>query len=225
MALAYAQKQSGKGASPFTSAAFTGSTVTGNMIVVAVGIDGVTGTPTVTDSKSNTYTQVVFQGGADFNGVALFYCANITGGASHTFTVTSAGNTIWAIAMEFSGQLTASPVDKFTNVHTASGTNVPVGTTAATTNANDIVIAVAVNDSGHAMTGASGFLQLTTSITAGAVGLAMAYKIVAATGTQTTSFTDSSSVDSAGIIAAFKDSGGGAGAPAVNANFFALMRP
>lgn len=119
MACAHVQtvsKNTTSGVTSLTTAAIT--TTSGNLIVAAYSTDENV-TPfqaTITDSKSNTYVDnhsFAHNGAGAFDiAVGIAYAKNITGGASHTFTVNNTGSQFVAIgASEFSGADTTAPAD------------------------------------------------------------------------------------------------------------------
>lgn len=86
-------------------------TSTANLIVIGVTSDVGGGSPTPTDSKSNTWTaltQRTTSGGAR---VRLFYCLNPTVGAAHTFDLNSANTFPALIVWAFSGVANSSAFD------------------------------------------------------------------------------------------------------------------
>ena len=137
----------GSGVTSVTSAAFPGSTTAGNQVVVTASLyNGTTGALlTITDSKSNTWRRdasVQQAGAGGFTVATISQSILTTGGASHTVTGTSsiANADIQFVASEYSGQ--TSTIDKSaTNTAGVSTTSLTV-TTAATTNANDLLVGV-----------------------------------------------------------------------------------
>jgi hypothetical protein len=98
----------------------------------------------ITDSKSNSYTQagstVVSSG--DLEGQAReYYIANGTGGATHNFTVTLSGNGFPALAAkEVSDALTSNVLDRTASKSDNSGTTgLTSSTTATTIQANELL--------------------------------------------------------------------------------------
>lgn len=193
------------GTTPFTTTAFASPTVAGRTIFVAMGSDDTAPpAPTVTDNKGNTYTQVFAIAGGDFNWASLYVGFIATGGSGHTITgaTGNSGDNVFLCAMEVPNIVASSPNDKKATLHTpVSGVTVSTGTTAATTQAVEVAIGVNANDTGHANT--SSFTSTITSILAGNVGMAMGYKDLVATGTQSGTFTDTITQDGAAGIATF----------------------
>ena len=110
---AFVQSVTATGSSPVTSSGIT--TTSGN----AVFLYSAGQTSSVSDSYGNTWVAV-----PGFNGQNLgsaFYCANITGGSSHTFTVTDSHNGF--TVQEWSGVATSYVIDLVTAFNaTTSGT-------------------------------------------------------------------------------------------------------
>lgn len=192
------------------NATFGSSTTTGNLIVVVVHGERAgaqVDVPTITDSKSNTYTQAVDSGlttGVSVtNRSQIFYKENATGGASHQITVTFAGSRgcVWS-AFEISGALTASSLDQVSSAKgTVAGTDASVGPSSATTQADEIVIVGAGTradtSANIVMTAASsGYTNVALEQDASTYGTggSIDYKIVSATGTQSASWSHSNTL-------------------------------
>lgn len=99
-----------------TTGSFT-SQASGSTFSVSVGWYGTAITPTISDNKGNTYSQVgstvAFSGDA-LAQQALFECVNGAGGSGHTVTATylTAADVITLFANEVLGALTVSPRDR-----------------------------------------------------------------------------------------------------------------
>jgi hypothetical protein len=111
------------------SKAFVSNNTAGNLLVAAVVCYAIN-TPTISDTRGNTWTQAISFSDNSLMGlvVRIFYAANCSAGAN---TVTGS----WTTAnggeihlSEFSGAATTSPLDK-----TASGSGVGSAGTATTT--------------------------------------------------------------------------------------------
>ena len=150
MAVAYvknAVSAEGSSVSSISTSAFSGSTSNGNTIAAIAYIFDPDGTPptnfSFTDAKSNTYNTITNAvrtfGVASAARCEMEYATNITGGTSHTVSV-SPGDTglyITLGAIEMSGVDTATPVDQ-------SGNNAGNSTTPAvsiTPTANGLFLA------------------------------------------------------------------------------------
>lgn len=212
MAQAYVQSvtKASTGTTPMTSAAFSLSTTTGNLIVVTVSDNGGTagGITSVTDSKSNTYTKIPNeQPGSSC--LSMWYAKNITGGASHTITIawnTGIVSQASFVAQEISGSDTTAPLDKYTSAQ-GSSTAPSSGATATTSTANQFVVG-GVSYFGTAVTPAagSGYSNSVTVAFTNASG-AQESKVISGAAAQTATFTLSSSRDWACGVATFKASG------------------
>lgn len=182
------------------------------------------------DNKSNTFSSVPGFGATYDAGwlQRFFYVENAAGGASHTFSIaTAGGNYSVLLAVEFSGLAASSSIDKNTSA-TGTGTSMSSGATAATTQADELVIGWGTNatpnntnysaGSGFAMpvqepdgvNGGTGFYE---------------YKIVSATGTQTATATHADNVGWFIAVATFKGDTGGPAAPTYNARRTGYGRP
>ncbi len=198
-------------ATPLTTSGMT--TTSGGLLVAGITFDsGTLNTITgVTDSKGNTWTKALELDATVL--VSLWYTANIIGGSAHTFTVAyddSVGDAVSCIVQEFSGIATASPLDK-TVVATGTSAAPNSGATAATTQADELVIGFAGYFGTNVLAAAgSGYGDLAQSNQTNANG-AMESKLVSATGAQTAAFTLASSRDWACICATFKTAAGGGG--------------
>jgi hypothetical protein len=206
-------------ANSVTSAALT--TTSGNHSIVTVS-NWRTGaaTVTVTDSKSNSYTndQALTQGDSR---ATISSALNITGGSSHTVTATSssgASDTYFeGNFTEFSGTLSSAALDKTGSIGHGSGTTTStVSTGTNTTQADELVIvciAVNSNDTTINITDPpSGYTSIGVNQDGNAtIGYEAAYKIITATGTQTATWTfDSTTSDGdAAVIATYKSATGG----------------
>jgi len=123
--------------------AFPSSTTTGNCIIVAVCDDSNTNTAitSVTDSYSNTYTKITGANISNVVSITVYYAMNITGGASHTITVTynnAVMNNSAMVAQEFSGIDTTNALDA-TAESTGSSRYTSSGATGATTYPYELV--------------------------------------------------------------------------------------
>ena len=148
------------------SASFPGNTASGDLIVVAVSWDtSANAQPTVSDSQGNTYALATTSNNtATDQGLAVYYAANIAGGAD-TVTVTlnpSAGYRRLAV-QEYSGIATTNPVDvtaEDINVNGSTSTDSVTSTSATTTVNGDLIFGVATQDSGtDTISAGTGFAQ------------------------------------------------------------------
>jgi hypothetical protein len=189
---------------------FGSNTTSGNFIVVGVMIAGAGQTVnTIADSGGvNTYTKAIAFAPANGFSVEIWYALNITGGTTPTITVNTinGGNNMLIEIYEFSGVATSSPADGAGATGSGTSTSCALSAGLTTTNANDLLIAF----NNCAQTGTAGPASFTTETNF----FQGAYRIVSATSTYTSTFTQSPS-DAFGVaLFAFKAS---AGATPVNA--------
>ena len=150
------------------SRALTGSTTSGNLLIVHVDWDGQTRSVTsITDNKGNTYTRI--NGPTNWNGpnyrAELWYAYNVIGGGAPitvTATLSGAPTSFSQIYVsEYSGIVSSiNPLDQ---------NSVAIGSTAAvnsgsktTTHNNELVYGVSIGASGTLSTGA-GFNNRSTA--------------------------------------------------------------
>lgn len=184
------------GSPPGTAVTTTGGTTqaTGStFVVVAVyrNTGGSGAAPTsVTDSKSNTYTQgsnVTYAFG--FANIAIYYCINCTGGASHTATATWGTSTTDFFSVAFveiksvgAGTLGSHP----TGVTDGTGTQTITAPSITTAVANEIVVEAfgtySSNTSTINTTG-TGFTQIVSQAAATATNGAISWAVPASSGT------------------------------------------
>jgi hypothetical protein len=225
VAIAVAQ-HSGQAWASGTSVTTTGITSVSNSLLLLVyggyrgsGYSGVTVTPS--DSKSNSWTSAAVLQGDLTTYCGIWYNNAGTRGASHTASV-GADATVQASAVlvEITGHAAASFVDQAATDSQTTGT--ATVTTSATTNANDLVIAVAATrgaagtinlNANGTITGSNGTDIFLDNDGAGhTVGSAVWYRIVSATGAQTASRShDAVSSDWTIAVAAIKEAVAGSG--------------
>jgi len=117
------------------------TSASGSNFYVFVGVSSA-GPPTVSDSKSNTYSLVTSDTTGDFNGINVyaFKCENGTGGASHTVTVNQANVGMVVAFVEVTGAATSGSID-VSNHNGTNATSTTINTaTVTTTNANDLIL-------------------------------------------------------------------------------------
>jgi hypothetical protein len=186
---------------------YTSNLAAGSLSVLCVG-NYPSAITSVSGSTNGAYTRAVNYGDGGNNYVEIWYRANTSAGAETlTITPTSAsGNYITAVAQEWSGMATSSPLDQ-----TGTSGTLTVSTTGATTQANEVVFTVAVADAGSSNvnwgtpTGYTLIARENDSNTY--TGLQAAQKTVSSTGTQSATHTNSS-VSADTIIATFKVASG-----------------
>jgi hypothetical protein len=215
MALAFV---SGATVSDTTGTATTGSlgtTAAGQLIVITVSDDGAgtTEITSITDTYGNTWAKVP-NGGTNnvlqnSSSTQMWYAALGVGkaGASHTVTVnwnTAATGRVTVAAQYINGFTGTPTLDKSTGA-IGTSTSASPGTTAATTNANEVVV-IGVGHAGltTSMSLGAGYTNLTT-IEAANASVGQESKVVAATGTQTGTMGITASRAWGAIIATFYD--------------------
>ena len=200
-----------------TAGAAVGSTVLVGIIWEAGGGTGVPTISAVTDSRSNSYstTPDVTAGGATNTTVAgAVLRAKLTTAlqVGDTITVTISGGTRskWAMQADAFDDVNAStPLDKTaTTGNTApSGTSLATGSTAATSQANELVYAIFGFGSGRTVTvpgGWTGGAKVETTAGASDRALQVIHKYVAATGAQQGTLTLSTSSTYGGAVVTLK---------------------
>ncbi len=176
-------------ATSLQSAAFGSTPTTGNTIIVVIiwfgsgtsitsVVDNVAGSP-------NTYTQdgtTVISGN---NHVAVYRCANITGGASFKLTVTFNGSSFLSFcAIEAAGLANTSTLDGAGSTNTGVNNAAQPSTgTFSTSNANDLLLGAFATDSkSNTATVPTGFTVIADDHGANENGNA-AYQILSSTQT------------------------------------------
>jgi hypothetical protein len=130
------------------TATFAGDTVSGRGVIVVFALKDGKRVSTLTDNKGNTYTRVGFAVDVSDAVVEMWYAQQITGGASHTLTVTydAAANCVWG-AIEVSrvkgggGFLDANSVRTTTRGGSGSSAAVTV-TSGALRDRNELIVAM-----------------------------------------------------------------------------------
>lgn len=114
----YVDAQSAGSQTSVTTAGIT--TTTGNLLVAVMSAFGnFIGATPITDSNGNTWTQAVASTGTTEGWGSIFFCANATGGAAHTFTFTVTSATFIALAVF---EITGAAASPLSNVNSASST-------------------------------------------------------------------------------------------------------
>lgn len=181
------------------------NTTGSNLIVLAVSWFNLCGlSPTISDSKGNTYTQLT---PLTINGNqhgALYYCFNPTIGSGHTFT--SAGllaNTICVAA--FNG-IATSPFDQ-ENGNTDTAATIATGSITPSQAHSLVVSGLSFNDnSAGAVSINSGFTITDTEPQASGVnfGASLAYKVLSSSSATNPTWDVTNSTTLVGVIANFK---------------------
>lgn len=200
----------------------SGSPVTGgNTIIVTVWyFGGGRIISTVTDSAGNSYTQDKSIKNGSL-GCDVWSKSNATGGTGVTITVTPDANAIITFtAAEFSGLVTASPLDGTGSTNTGGGGVAPSTGTFSTTNANDLLIATfASTQINSNLALPSGFTRINAESSAGSfIDGDAAYQIVSATQTNINPTWGATSTGSTATVGlAYKAAAGAASAVGADA--------
>jgi len=167
----------------------------------------------VTDSRGNTWVTDVHNEAANnyaFIASTVQNAAALVAG--DTITATIQGGNTWALSFfgawwceEFSGQAASPWTDATASANNASGTSGVTGTTAATAQADEMAFAGIVVGSTETTLTPSAYTTFTTGLQTGSRAGIACYKILAATGTQSESFSWSPNADfSTALIATYK---------------------
>lgn len=193
------------GAATTTNATFASSLLAGSTIIVIAA--NFTGTVGASGSTNGALTAAVRAGSANNFG-AILYKENVSAG-SETITV-SGGDFISGIALEVTGLLTASSLDK-----TGTSTTTTVTASAANSQADELSVACFVSNGGgtniNITVPTSGYVtddrQNDAEASTGYIG---AHKIVSSAETSSASMTGSNSTSLwVGLLATFKAAAGG----------------
>lgn len=187
-----------------TTSAITTSTTT-NFILITISENG-TGAPTITDSKSNTWTQratVTCPGGYTEEPYHIFTSIGATGGSSHTFTASKSDGFPSIFVVEITGSAA------YGEVLSATLTADPKVTAALTAAAGSALVAFS---GGEGQTSASwgGSFTGQDSITDSAYWQgSSAARIVSSAGSYTAPCTTGNGTLSAAFLLELTDAGGG----------------
>lgn len=193
------------------------TTTSGNLVVVTILFNSTTAVFTsVTDSNSNTWTLAAgpISGGTTACTMRQYYAKNITGGASHTFTLTLDTSAVprGIHVVEISGASTTAPFDAAGTASDLVSTSHTVSTTAPTAFNNEIVVAaIGSCMSGFITTFPSGtpsgytLQNQTSNFSTNNRAFSDYTKIVSTTGTQTFAPSTSDLQDTLLIMGTYKD--------------------
>lgn len=184
----------------------------GNLVVLSVTCPGAETLASVADSQGNTWSVDRTANNSTSETISVASTVQDVGALTTADTVTltfSASITKGTGALqEFSGCTNA--VDQ-TSSATSAGASVNAGTTASTTNANDLVwAAFAMGGTETSFTPGTGYSTPTTSFYSGGLSLAMEYQIASATGTFNPTGSIGTSHGSVGACVVYKAATGGA---------------
>jgi len=182
----------------------------GNLLFAVIAIDYYAGTARIVSSISQTnvtWSKLKSQAGA------LYTDAEIWGGvvganASATITITISGSHLGAVAnvCEYNNLLTSDFVDKTASA-TGTGTSAVTGTTAQTTQADEVWIGGICGDYASQSNPTNGFTLLDGALFNGTTSCAYLEKFVSATGQASSGTTLSATEEYAGCIITVKAAG------------------
>lgn len=162
----------GQSGDPFTTSSYTGTS--GSLIALGIFWKGAVDINTVTCSACSS--SCVDSGAGKLTRptdgfLQVFYCPNITGGASTytvDFTGTPTATETNVFKDEFSGVATVSPAEASATGTASSGTTLTTGNI-VTSNANDVIYAWAVSNAANVPTAGSGFTSCQAPISGGII--------------------------------------------------------
>lgn len=192
----------------FASSAVTASwtSTSGNMLIAIAEADTVAQNGiTVTDSKGNTWNRVISTSLASTFDLEVWVAYNITGGATHTVTASDNGGGVDSLIIveEWSGAALTSAADKSAGTTGLASSALNSGATAATTQADELVIGAGTASGNVTMTAGASYSNLTRINTTFST-LAFESKVVSATGAQTADMTSGVSGSWTCQVATFK---------------------
>jgi hypothetical protein len=171
-------------------------------------------TTTVTDTKSNSYTQIGSTVTIGSTALSAWLCVNCTGGSGHKPTVTKSSGDLGVVSFsEITGTATASATDGTAGA--GLDTSSPFDATVTTTNANDLIVGIGSGDgftTTITYTPGAGFTLITApsnSSGTNALSLGVMTRNPGATGTYGPNFTVSSGPNAGVITFALKELAGG----------------
>jgi hypothetical protein len=140
--------------------ATTTSTNTTGASFIAIQIseyDGVT-FGTLTDNKSNTWTQLRVDKVSATVANYTYYCSPCTVGTGHTFTYTKTGSFSVINVIAVGNTVTSSPIDQQSGTFNAAATSIQPGSITPTQNGEIIIATIATSNTGGAVAINSGFV-------------------------------------------------------------------
>lgn len=194
----------------FTTAAFGNPTTFGNTIVGTIGDDSSANNNVagISDSHGNSWKQVASLGA--FDSGSMWYAPLTGAGSNHTITIrykTTFTTGINFVFQEFSG-IVAFGLDVAASSDNVANVSIASGTTATTTQANEVVVMGGQADASTiTFTLGSGYTNLIQVASATPnMAVTQQSKVVAVIGTQSGVITQSSAGthDTVGVIGAFK---------------------
>ena len=201
------------------AAGSTINTTGANLIVAMTSWYHASPEGTLTDSKSNTWTQLTNSSGGSNSNARIYYCYNPTVGSGHSFSYNGA-NTYPALCIQAWSGAVASPFDQ-QNGALATASTIQAGSITPTANNELIVAGIAAGTGFTAPTINSGLTVSDTGLGGGsAFGNSMAYLVQSTAAAINPTWTVGSSTDLNAVIASFK--GSAAAPPASAGQWFSL---
>jgi hypothetical protein len=219
MAIAYV-KELGKGTQTGTATTYvitlSATAAAGNLAIGRIGTGSTVTISSVTDSRGNTWTVDKTQGSGPSAHLVSTGQDVGTLQSGDTITITISGSIAAGTAIfdEFSGMdITSSRVDKTAGNSAGATTARDAGTTAATTQADELVVgAFAIAGDETSLTVGSGYSHFTSDYINDSAtnSIAGEYQIVSATGTQNPTATAGANAAYRAVVATYKAAAGGA---------------
>ncbi len=200
MAIAFVQNLDFNGSTSSSSytPAYTSAVTSGNLLIALIYPSGTTSVSSVTDSLSQTWTQIAGASGTTTSSAYIYYQKNTAGGACTVTVTLGAAANCNIIIYEFSGCDTAAPLDQSNTTVTTSSTATTSGNV-TTTVADELLIGGA-HCGLNATAGEAGW----TAIAPTTRGNLAEYIIVSSTQTVAATGTQTAAANSRGNIATFK---------------------
>jgi len=186
----------------------TGATI----LIASVHYYAFGGTPTLTDSKGNTWTALTaYQDALPDSVVRLYYCISPTVGAGHDFTIAGSGTYSGVRVLAFSS--TSTPIYDTQNGNNANALTIQTGIINPSNSNNLFIAAATFYANPTPMSIDSSFtIDSYTGNSGNSYGAVIAYKINTSSSSENPTFTGTgSSFFSAAAIANFYVTGGGGG--------------
>jgi hypothetical protein len=195
----------------FTTGAI--DTTGANLLVLCISWYDAETAPTISDSKSNTWTPRTAYTGALGGSVSRIYYAENPGsvGGSHTFTATGATKYASIGILAFSGAATASVYDGENGATLLSSATIQPGSVTPSVD-NEVLVSCLGRVAAFTSVGSSFVGELSVDYGGGThFGLNVAYKIQTSAGAENPLWTCGGAGTLSAAMAAFKAGGGGGG--------------
>lgn len=209
-------------ASTVTCASWTATA--GNMLVAIAEADTVASNGiTITGNNSASFARVISTVTSGNFDLEVWVAYNIAGGAGQTVTAADNGGGVDSLIMveEWSGAALTSALDQSTGQSLTGLSSYTSGNTAATSQANELIVGALAVTAGTVLTAGAGFTNLNTVTTAFSQ-LAFETKVVAATGVQAATATSVATSACSISCSTFKEAAAVGGS---NSGFLSFMKP